>query len=131
MKMENEMNGFDRFDNESLTVSYKSNTKEVSNLSGWKHKETQEVIFDPKTDSAERYSNAYDELIKKERIETSIFLKKTRIKLKLSQQKASKITGGGHNAFSRYETNAAKPLPSVVNLFKILNERPELLSLIS
>lgn len=62
-----EMNGFERFDNESFTVSYKSNTKEVLNLSGWRHKETQEVIFDPKTDSAERYSNAYDELIKKDK----------------------------------------------------------------
>jgi len=131
MKMKPEMNGFERFDNESFTVSYKSNTKEVLNLSGWRHKETQEVIFDHGTDSAERYSNAYDELIKKERMETSKFLKETRKKLKLSQKDASKITGGGHNAFSRYETNTANPLPSVVNLFKILNEKPELLSLIS
>jgi HTH-type transcriptional regulator/antitoxin MqsA len=54
-------------------------------------------------------------------------LTRIRKKLKLSQQEAAKITGGGHNAFSRYERGVAKPLPAVMNLFRLLDRHPELL----
>jgi HTH-type transcriptional regulator / antitoxin MqsA len=50
-----------------------------------------------------------------------------RKKLKLSQKQAVQITGGGHNAFSRYERGEVKPLPAVINLLKILDRHPELL----
>jgi len=40
---------------------------------------------------------------------------------------AACLTGGGHNAFSRYERGEAIPLPAVVNLFKLLDKHPELL----
>jgi HTH-type transcriptional regulator/antitoxin MqsA len=54
-------------------------------------------------------------------------LARIRKKLKLTQQEAAKITGGGPNAFSRYENGKAKPLPAVTNLFRLLNRHPELL----
>jgi HTH-type transcriptional regulator/antitoxin MqsA len=54
-------------------------------------------------------------------------LKRIRQKLYLSQQVAARITGGGHNAFSRYERGEAQPLPAVVNLFRLLDRHPELL----
>jgi len=50
-----------------------------------------------------------------------------RKRLKLTQAQASIITGGGHNAFSRYETGVAQPLPAIVNLFKLLDKHPEML----
>lgn len=33
-----------------------------------------------------------------------------------------------HNTFSRYERGEATPLPAVVNLFRLLDKHPELLS---
>ncbi|HEX7339767.1 MAG TPA: type II toxin-antitoxin system MqsA family antitoxin [Rhodanobacteraceae bacterium] len=36
-------------------------------------------------------------------------------------------TGGGHNAFSRYECGEARPVPAVINLFRLLGKHPELL----
>lgn len=50
-----------------------------------------------------------------------------RKRLKLTQEEASKLTGGGHNAFSRYERGEAMPLMAVVNLFRLLDRYPSLL----
>jgi HTH-type transcriptional regulator/antitoxin MqsA len=50
-----------------------------------------------------------------------------RRKLGLSQIAAARLTGGGHNAFSRYERGEAAPLPAAVNLFRLLDKHPELL----
>lgn len=54
-------------------------------------------------------------------------LARIRKKLKLTQQEAAKIAGGGHNAFSRYERGEAKPVQAVINLFKLLDHHPDLL----
>jgi len=54
-------------------------------------------------------------------------LARIRKKLKLTQQEAALLTGGGRNAFSRYERGKAKPLQSVTNLFKLLDKHPDLL----
>jgi hypothetical protein len=40
---------------------------------------------------------------------------------------AARLTGGGHNAFSRYERGEATPLPAVINLFRLVDKHPELL----
>lgn len=55
-------------------------------------------------------------------------LGRIRRKLKLTQKQAATLTGGGHNAFSRYERGEAKPLPAVLHLFRLLDRHPELLS---
>lgn len=55
-------------------------------------------------------------------------LVRIRKKLKISQKEAARLTGGGKNAFSRYERGQAKPVAAVVNLFKLLDKHPELLS---
>ena len=52
-------------------------------------------------------------------------LRRIRKKLKLNQVEASRLTGGGHNAFSRYETGKVIPAPAVVNLFRLLDRHPE------
>ena len=54
-------------------------------------------------------------------------LVRIRRKLKLTQTQAAALTGGGHNAFSRYERGEAKPLPAVMHLFRLLGRHPELL----
>ncbi len=54
-------------------------------------------------------------------------LARIRKKLKLTQKEAALITGGGHNAFSRYERGEAKPIKAVLNLFRLLDHHPELL----
>jgi HTH-type transcriptional regulator / antitoxin MqsA len=51
-----------------------------------------------------------------------------RKKLKLTQKEAALITGGGHNAFSRYERGEAKPIQAILNLFKLLDHHPDLLN---
>jgi HTH-type transcriptional regulator / antitoxin MqsA len=54
-------------------------------------------------------------------------LVRIRTRLGLTQQQASKISGGGHNAFSRYERGEAQPVLGVVHLFRLLNSHPQLL----
>ena len=54
-------------------------------------------------------------------------LARIRKRLGLTQKEAARIAGGGHNAFSRYERGEAKPVAAVVNLFRLLDQHPELL----
>lgn len=86
-----------------------------------------EIEFDDSTDSAQRYAQAGDKLVLQNRAEAAAALRVQRKRLKLTQGQASRLTGGGHNAFSRYETGAATPLPAVVNLFTLLDKHPEML----
>lgn len=44
--------------------------------------------------------------------------------LKLTQEEAGKIFGGGKNGFSRYERGQNKPLPAISNLLKMLERHP-------
>lgn len=60
--------------------------------------------------------------------EEAAALAQIRKRLKLTQQEAAKLTGGGKNAFSRYERGEARPLAAVLNLFKLLDKHPELLN---
>lgn len=45
--------------------------------------------------------------------------------LKLSQEEAGRIFGGGKNGFSRYERGETKPLLAVSNLLKMFERHPE------
>jgi HTH-type transcriptional regulator / antitoxin MqsA len=56
-----------------------------------------------------------------------MLLLRVRRKLRLTQKQAAALTGGGHNAFSRYERGEARPVPAVVNLFRVLDKHPELI----
>lgn len=60
--------------------------------------------------------------------EDAALLRSVRKRLGLTQRAAARLTGGGHNAFSRYERGEATPLPAVVNLFRLLDKHPELLA---
>lgn len=114
-------------DVEIVRKGYRSTVPQVA---GFFCDNCDDIDFDDNTDSAERYAAAGDELILHAReaaLEKGKRLKKARISLALTQTQAAELTGGGHNAFSRYENGVVEPMPAVVNLFTLLENHPELL----
>ena len=114
-----------RFENKTFTIKHAGMTAAVEGLSGWRCGACGEVEFDAA--SARRYAAAGDKLVLRHRAKQSKEIRRIRRKLGLSQVGAARLTGGGHNAFSRYERGEAAPLPAVVNLFRLLDKHPELL----
>ncbi len=117
--------GMTPFKGESAAVKHRGMSVAVKGLAGWRCEACGEVEFD--RFSARRYAAAGDELVLRARQQQSKEIKRIRLKLGLSQVAAARLTGGGHNAFSRYERGEAAPLPSVVNLFRLLDKHPQLL----
>jgi HTH-type transcriptional regulator/antitoxin MqsA len=117
--------GMTRFEGETFTIAHAAMTATVEGLSGWRCASCSDVEFDG--DSARRYAAAGDELVLRDRQRQSKEIRRIRRKLGLSQVAAARLTGGGHNAFSRYERGEATPLPAVINLFRLLDRHPELL----
>ena len=120
-----EQRGMTRFKGESFTIKHEGMSAVVTGLSGWRCNSCGEVEFE--SASAQRYAAAGDELVIRARHRRSKEIKRIRLKLGLTQAEAARLTGGGHNAFSRYERGEAAPLPAVVNLFRLLDKHPELL----
>lgn len=114
-----------RFEGETFSITHAGVTAEVPGLSGWRCGACEEVEFDP--DSARLYAEASDALVLRERTRQAREIRRIRRKLGLTQAAAARLTGGGHNAFSRYERGDVAPMPAVVNLFRILDRHPELL----
>ena len=114
-----------RFENKTFTVEHAGLKAKIVGLSGWRCSDCDEVEFDAR--SAKRYAAAGDKLVLQDRDRQRQEIRRIRRKLGLSQLAAARLTGGGHNAFSRYERGAAAPLPAVVNLFRLLDKHPELL----
>jgi HTH-type transcriptional regulator / antitoxin MqsA len=114
-----------RFTGEAFVVDHAGATATVEGLSGLRCGTCGEVVFD--ADSAGRYAAAGDELVLRERKRQSDEIRRIRRKLGLSQAAAARLTGGGHNAFSRYERGEATPMPAVVNLLRLLDKHPDLL----
>jgi HTH-type transcriptional regulator / antitoxin MqsA len=100
----------------------------VPRVAGWFCDQCEEIDFDEETDSGDRYAEAGDQLVLEARKMIADSLKSSRSALKLTQADAALIAGGGHNAFSRYETGAAQPVAGVVILFELLARHPEFLS---
>ena len=111
----------------SVKITRKGLSAIVKNVTGRFCDHCDEIEFDENTDSAQRYAAAGDRLLLQYRSEAAATLKLQRRRLKLTQAQASKLTGGGHNAFSRYETGAVQPIPAVYILFHILDRHPEIL----
>ncbi len=111
------------FSGETHQVDYRGRTAEVEGLSGFRCPACDEIEFD--AESAERYAAAGDALVLATRKAEGEELRRIRKQLKLSQAEASRLTGGGHNAFSRYETGKVIPTRAVINLFRLLSEHPE------
>jgi HTH-type transcriptional regulator/antitoxin MqsA len=117
--------GLTRFDGHTFTVEHAGRKVQVEGLSGWRCGACGEVEFD--ADSAQRYAAAGDALVLRERERRGKEIRRIRRKLGLSQVAAARLTGGGHNAFSRYERGEVAPLPAVIKLLHLLDKHPELL----
>jgi len=117
--------GMTRFEGETFTIKHAGMTARVEGLSGWRCEACDEVEFDAA--SARQYAAAGDELVLRDRERQSREIRRIRRKLGLSQVEAGRLTGGGHNAFSRYETGEVAPLPAVTNLLRLLDKHPKLL----
>jgi len=109
----------------TIRISHKGLSADVKGLSGWRCGSCGEIRFD--RESAKRYAAAGDKLVLAARAAEQSEIRRIRRKLGLSQAMAAKLTGGGHNAFSRYERGEATPLPAVMNLLRLLDRHPELL----
>jgi HTH-type transcriptional regulator/antitoxin MqsA len=113
------------FTDETFTVEHDGVKETVVGLSGHRCGDCGDIVFD--AESSRRYAEAGDRMIFAARERQQKEIKRIRRKLRLTQAEASRLTGGGHNAFSRYERGQATPLPAVVNLLRLLDKHPELL----
>ena len=117
--------GLTRFDGEAFAVEHAGEKVKVERLSGWRCGACGEVEFH--AESARRYAAAGDALVLRDRERQSKEIRRIRRKLGLSQVAAARLTGGGHNAFSRYERGEVAPLPAIIKLLHLLDKHPELL----
>ena len=113
------------FKGRSFTIDHLTAAETIGDLAGWECMVCRDVVFEP--DSASRYAEAGDRLVQAARDAQRLNIRRIRRKLKLTQAQAAQLTGGGHNAFSRYERGESVPMPAVMNLFRILDNHPELL----
>ena len=109
-----------------VPYEYKGHAKIVPKVAGWHCPHCREVEFD--TGEGKRFAAAIKRIAANVDAQEAVELARIRKKLKLTQKEVARITGGGPNAFSRYETGKARRLPAVTNLFRILDRHPELLN---
>lgn len=118
--------GMHRFEDETLMLDEQHR---MSHMNGWRCATCGLEELDAA--SMQRYAPASDALVRQKRAQKleaqQAELRRIRKKLKLTQAEAAALTGGGHNAFSRYERGEAQPMPAVLNLFRLLDHHPDLL----
>jgi len=108
-----------------VPYTYKGHHTAISKVKGWHCLNCGEVEFE--AGEGVRFAEAIKQVAREIDAKAAAELLRIRKKLKLTQQEAAMLTGGGRNAFSRYERGKAKPLQSVTNLFKLLDNHPDLL----
>ncbi len=118
--------GYMRHAVKNVPYEYKGYARVVPKISGWHCPHCHEVEFD--SGEGRRFAEAIKRIAADIDAREAAELVRIRKKLKLTQLDAARITGGGPNAFSRYETGKTRPLPAVTNLFRLLDRHPELLS---
>jgi HTH-type transcriptional regulator / antitoxin MqsA len=110
----------------NVPYEYKGHATVVPKVAGWHCPRCNEVEFN--SGEGKRFAEAIKRIAAEIDSEEAAELVRIRKKLKLTQLEAGRITGGGPNAFSRYERGKARPLPAVTNLFRLLDLHPELLN---
>jgi HTH-type transcriptional regulator/antitoxin MqsA len=115
-------------DTRDLPYTYKGETTIIPDVTGTYCPACDEMILDAA--EAARTSAAMLEFNKQ--VNASIvdpgFIAGVRKKLALDQREAAAIFGGGVNAFSRYENGKTKPPLALVQLLRVLDRHPDLLS---
>lgn len=116
------------YDTRDVSIARRGLSAVVPHVAGWFCDNCKEIDFDEATDSGDRFAAAGDQLVLDARKKVADSLRSARSVLKITQADAALIAGGGHNAFSRYETGAAQPVSGVVILFELMTRHPELLN---
>ncbi|WP_277760682.1 type II toxin-antitoxin system MqsA family antitoxin [Pseudomonas sp. A34-9] len=123
------LEGMKHFDGRGETISVKGMERRVDDLSGWECQKCGEVEWDADTDSAERWGQAGDALVIAARQMIGSEMKRIRRKLHLTQKETVQLlSGGGHNAFSRYERGEVLPPKALMLLMRLLDRYPHLLA---
>ena len=112
-------------DTRDVTYEYRGRQITIFKISGRFCNNCEEIEFDK--GEGKRYADEIEFFSRLVDKEETAELAKNRKKLKLTQQEAARLTGGGPNAFSRYERGKAKPMLAVTNLFRVLGTHPEIL----
>ncbi|MBN6740615.1 type II toxin-antitoxin system MqsA family antitoxin [Acidithiobacillus sp. MC6.1] len=107
------------------TLTFGGESMALTGLKGWFCPVCSEGELD--AESNERYTSAHDALIQRARSVQREDIRRIRRKLRLTQAEAARLTGGGKNAFSRYERGEAEPVAAVMNLLRLLDNHPDLL----
>jgi HTH-type transcriptional regulator / antitoxin MqsA len=115
-------------DTRNLTYTYKGETTVIKAVAGLYCLSCNESVHE--SDESQRLSESMLKFNKEvnSSIVNPLFISNIRKKLKLDQQEAAEIFGGGPNAFSRYETGKTKPPLALVQLLKLLENHPDLLN---
>lgn len=115
-------------DTREVSYTYKGRTTTIPNVTGDFCPACDESIHNAK--ESERLNALMLEFNKEvnSSIVDPIFISSTRKKLKLDQQEAAEIFGGGPNGFSRYENGKTKPPLALVQLLRLLDNHPDLIS---
>jgi HTH-type transcriptional regulator/antitoxin MqsA len=102
----------------SQTVKFGSMTRVVE-VPGWYPDDDSDSIHTG-TDLAES-DRVYREL----RTAYAAHVRRVRKRLKLTQEEAGRLIGGGRRAFQKYESGAMPPSDAAVGLIEILQRHPE------
>lgn len=112
----------------SLPYSYQGETTSIDQVTGLFCNDCDEVVLSP--DQAARVSEAmlaFNRAVNAKLVAPG-FIARVRKKLKLDQQEAAELFGGGVNAFSRYENGKTRPPLALIKLLRVLDQHPDLLN---
>ena len=114
-------------DKREMSYTYKGETTSIADVSGDYCPACGEAVLD----MAESVRTSAAMLEFNKQVNAAIvdptFIASVRKKLRLDQQQAAEIFGGGVNAFSRYENGRTRPPLALVKLLKVLDRHPDLL----
>ena len=100
------------------TVKFGSMTK-VVNVPGWYPDDSSDSIHSG-ADLAES-----DRVFQELKAAYATHVRKVRKRLKLTQEEAGRLIGGGRRAFQKYESGAMPPSDAAVALIELLDRHPE------
>jgi HTH-type transcriptional regulator / antitoxin MqsA len=115
-------------DTRDLTYTYKGETTVIPGVTADFCPACNESMTDgPETERVMSEMQAFNKQVNAATVDPA-FIAEVRKKLDLGQKEAADLFGGGPNAFSRYEKGKTRPSLALVQLLKLLDRHPHLLS---
>ncbi len=110
-----------------MPYSYKGETTVIPAVNGeWCPSCGETILMISESNRIHRAMQAFNQKVN-QRLFSPQEIAQAREKLRLTQQEAASLFGGGVNAFSRYENGKIKPPAALVLLLKLLCRHPDLL----